>query len=235
MYRIYIVEDEPKIADMLARHLERYGHQVHIAQDLRQVKSEFLEIRPHLVILDINLPYYDGFYWCRQIRTVSSVPVIYISARSDDMDQVRAIENGGDDYLVKPFSLEVALAKVHSQLRRAYGEYSSPSTAEVQAAGGLLLDASRLVAEHAGRSVQLTRNEFLLLRLLLQQAGKVVSRSALLEALWEDSQYVDDNTLTVNVARLRQKLEGIGLQQAIETVRGYGYRLQAGREDYEVR
>ncbi|MCO5173398.1 MAG: response regulator transcription factor [Trueperaceae bacterium] len=225
MHRIYLVEDEPKLATMLAAHLERYGYEVVIARRFDDLKNEFLASGAGLVLLDVNLPWYDGFYWCRQIRTASNAPVIFISARSSGMDQVLAIDNGGDDYIVKPFNLEVVTAKVRGALRRAYGEYSNASEQTVTSAG-LAFDPLRLVVAFDGRQVELSRNEGQLLEVLLRADGKVVGREALLEALWDDAAFVDDNTLTVNVNRLRKKLAELGLGDAVRTVRGAGYALQ---------
>lgn len=225
MHRIYLVEDEPKLATMLAAHLERYGYEVVVARRFDDLKNEFLASGAGLVLLDVNLPWYDGFYWCRQIRTASNAPVIFISARSGEMDQVLAIDNGGDDYIVKPFNLEVVTAKVRGALRRAYGEYAHAGDLTVSAAG-LTFDPLRMVAVFGGRLAELSRNEGQLLEVLLRAAGKVVGREALLEALWDDAAFVDDNTLTVNVNRLRKKLTELGLAGVVRTVRGSGYALQ---------
>ena len=230
--RILIVEDEPKLADIIATHLARYGYEVVKARRFDDLKNEFLNVDPELVLLDINLPWFDGFYWCRQIRTVSTVPVIFITARGGEMDQVMAIENGGDDYIVKPFSLEVVTAKVKGVLRRAYGEYAANSTTDgehVSNHGGLSWDSHRLQAEFGGHRTELSRNEGLLLEVLIRAQGRVVRREALLEALWDDAEFVDDNTLTVNVTRLRRKLTELGLDDAVRTVRGEGYKLLVGR------
>jgi DNA-binding response OmpR family regulator len=187
------------------------------------------------VLLDINLPYMDGFYWCRQIRTVSNAPVIFISARSGDMDQVLALDNGGDDYITKPFSIDVVIAKVRAALRRAYGEYSisaeaDPDVFEVE---GLYMYRGKNVVEWSGAQAFLTPKEFRLLDLLARRLGQIVPRDCLLEALWDDVEFVDDNTLTVNVTRVRRKLQSIGITGAIETVRGTGYRLaHAWRDDH---
>lgn len=224
--RIFLVEDDPKLATILASHLERYGYEVARAARFDDLKREFLEVGPGLVLLDINLPWFDGFYWCRQIRTVSTVPVIFITARGGAMDQVMAIDNGGDDYLVKPFSLEVVTAKVKGALRRSYGEYAV-TAADDPAHGyrGLSWDPQRLQAQFQSRNVELSRNEGLLLAALLSAQGRVVRRDKLLEALWDDADFVDDNTLTVNVTRLRRKLGDLGLDDAVRTVRGEGYKL----------
>ncbi|GFN34071.1 response regulator transcription factor [Paenibacillus xylaniclasticus] len=226
MYRIMIIEDDDKIASILQQYIERYGYEVIRAARFRELKQEFVETKPDLVLLDINLPHFDGFYWCRQIRTVSNVPIIFLSARVGDMDQVMAIENGGDDYMTKPFHLDVVMAKIKSALRRAYGEYAAPAsgTDELQS-NGLKLDRARNIVEWNGRQTDLSRNECLLLASLLAKAGRIVSRDELLEALWDSVHFVDDNTLNVNVTRVRKKLEELGLPKVIETVRGQGYRL----------
>lgn len=231
MYRILIVEDDDKIAGILQEYLDKYGYEAVRTTDYKHIKDQFLQHKPELVLLDINLPSYDGFYWCRQIRTVSSVPILFMSARVGEMDQIMAIENGGDDYITKPFHSEVVMAKIKSALRRAYGEYAQvQSGRELTELNGLFVDRTRSTAEWQGRKVDLSRNELLLLDLLLKQAGEVVSRERLLEALWDDIDFVDDNTLTVNVTRVRKKLEELGIMRAIETVRGQGYRLQSSWE-----
>lgn len=235
MYSIYIVEDDSKIANILKSKLEQYFFRVYIAQDFRQIETEVQELKPNLVLLDINLPYYDGYYWCRQLRKSLNIPIIFISAREGEMDQVMAIENGGDDYITKPIQLELLVAKVRGQLRRAYGEYASHSThddhlasqdqAKLEAAG-LVLWLNRNELHYNNKSVDLTRNELLMLEQLVQQYGEVVSRDTLLEALWDDVQFIDDNTLTVNMTRLRKKLAELGLPDVIETIRGQGYKLK---------
>ncbi|WP_127531766.1 response regulator transcription factor [Paenibacillus kobensis] len=226
MYRIMIIEDDDKIASILQQYIERYGYEVVRATRFRELKQEFADTKPDLVLLDINLPHFDGFYWCRQIRTVSNVPIIFLSARVGDMDQVMAIENGGDDYMTKPFHLDVVMAKIKSALRRAYGEYAAPtSSTDELMANGLTLDRARNIVEWNGIQADLSRNECLLLGSLLAKAGRIVSRDDLLEALWDNVHFVDDNTLNVNVTRVRKKLEELGLPKAIETVRGQGYRL----------
>ena len=227
--RVFIVEDEPKLAVILEDHLRRNGFDPVRAQRFDDLKTEFLAVDPDLVLLDINLPWFDGFYWCRQIRTVSTAPVIFATARDGTMDQVLAIENGGDDYVVKPFNLEVVTAKVRAALRRAYGEYAAAQEPDTRVEhGGVTWDARRLETAFEGRSVDLSRNEGQLLAALLAARGAVVTRETLLEALWDDAEFVDDNTLTVNVTRLRRKLSEVGLGEAVRTVRGEGYRLEVG-------
>lgn len=224
-YRIMLVEDDEKIAAILAAELERYGYGVVRTTDFSRVREEFLAVRPHLVLLDINLPRFDGYYWCRQIRSLSKVPILFLSARSGDLDQVRALENGGDDYITKPFNLELALAKVKSALRRAYGEYALAAERSVLQAGDLLLHRTENRVSRGSNAAELTPKEFRLLWTLAERPGEIVSREELLEALWDDIDFVDDNTLTVNVARVRRRLAELGLPDAIETKRGQGYRL----------
>lgn len=225
-YRIFIVEDDEKIATILSEELQRFGYDAVVADDTGRVKEVFIATDPQLVLLDINLPRYDGFYWCRQLRAISKVPIIFISARTDDMDQVRALENGGDDYITKPFNLELVLAKVRSALRRAYGEYALRGESDVISVGELLLIRSQNRIRYGDSELELTPKEFRLLHCLAQRAGQIVSREELLETLWDDVDFVDDNTLTVNVTRVRRRLTEIGLPNAIQTRRGQGYSLQ---------
>lgn len=227
MYRIMIVEDDDKIADILHGYIEKYAYDVVRAVDYDRIKGTFLKEKPDLVLLDINLPQYDGFYWCRQIRTVSNVPILFISARVGEMDQVMAIENGGDDYITKPFSLEVVMAKIKSALRRAYGEYAGQMGGDdLTTVSGLVLDSTKNAVEWNGEIVYLSHKEFQLLLRLAEKKEQIVTREELLEVLWDDVSFVDDNTLTVNVTRVRKKLEELGIKRAIETARGQGYCLK---------
>lgn len=225
MYKVWIIEDDDKIASVLQEYLEKYEYSVRRAADYRHLKQEFLEAAPDLVILDINLPYYDGFYWCRQFRMISNVPIMFLSARVGGMDQVLAIENGGDDFITKPFDLDVLIAKVKGLIRRAYGEYAVPVSRDVIEVDGLCLDLAKNMLEWGEHRASLSKNETLLLAALLKKTGEIVSREDLLEALWDDVDFVDDNTLTVNVTRVRKKLEELGLPKVVETIRGRGYRL----------
>ncbi|OBZ09374.1 MULTISPECIES: response regulator transcription factor [Bacillales] len=241
MYRIFIVEDDDKIASILKNNMEKYGFEAASVTQFREIMPELEAFEPHLVLLDINLPYFDGYYWCRQIRARSSMPIIFISARAGEMDQVMAIENGGDDYITKPIHLDLLMAKVKSVLRRSYGEYASAQQAAAEAgkhgelaALGLRLFLNRNELEWKEQRVELTKNEQLLAECLMKRPGEVASREQLLEALWDDVQFVDDNTLTVNVTRLRKKLEELGLPKAIETVRGQGYKLTIANTNEET-
>lgn len=222
MFRILIVEDDEQIASIIQSELTRYGYEAHRVVDFAEVKLEFLRLQPDLVIMDINLPLYDGFYWCRQIRVVSTVPIIFLSARTGEMDQVFAIENGGDDYITKPFSLEVLRAKVGGVLRRVYGEYAGQSERNplLWEVGGVIFDEERNTVSLGERQVELSLTEFRLVKCLAKKAGRIVAREELLSALWDDINFVDDNTLTVNVARVRRRLEDIGLVAAIALAAG---------------
>ncbi|SIS54948.1 response regulator transcription factor [Salimicrobium flavidum] len=224
MQKIMIVEDDPKIAEHLHIYLEKYGYEVAEATDWGDITADFQRYRPDLVLLDINLPKYDGFYWCRQLRNLSLCPVIFLSARTSGMDQVMAIENGGDDYITKPFAPEVVVAKVRGQLRRAYGEYAV-SKERVFEKKGVMLFPERMELHYAGDHVSLTKKEADVLELLFDRHPRVAGREDLLERLWEDQAFVDENTLNVNVTRARKKLQQLGIENAIETVRGAGYRL----------
>jgi len=239
MYRIFIVEDDSKISAVLKRNIEKYGFEASCASQFRDVMPELTAYEPHLVMLDINLPYFDGYYWCRQIRSKSNVPIIFISARAGEMDQVMAIDNGADDYITKPIHLDLFIAKIKSVLRRVYGDYSAstglaPSPDNELHVQGLRLNLSRNELIYQTRKIQISKNEQLLAECFIQLYGRTVSRDQLLGTLWDHAQFVDDNTLTVNVARLRKKLEELGLPNAIATVRGLGYKLVLGEEQEET-
>lgn len=230
MSTIMIVEDDPKINQLLQSQLEKYGYHIVNVEQFDRVMSVFAEARPDLVLLDVNLPKFDGFYWCRQIRQMSNCPILFISARESKMDQVMALENGADDYITKPFDYDVVLAKIRSQLRRAYGIYAAQEGERTVEVAGLKLFMERMeLCMHENR-VELSKKEALLLEALMKQYPRVVSRERLLEKLW-DEQFVDENTLNVYITRVRGKLKDIGLDGAVETVRGAGYRLKANWEE----
>ena len=223
MYSIMIIEDDKKITELIQKTLQRYGYKTYVVEDFSNIKGEFIKNNPSLVLLDINLPFYDGFYWCRDIRTVSNVPIIFISARNSDMDQVMAIENGGDDYIAKPFSYDLLLAKIKGVIRRVYGSYAESN--EVQEVSGLFLHTNQNIVEFNEKKIELSKKEFQLLHALLKNLNKIVSRETLLEVLWNDTEFVDDNTLSVNITRLRKRLEELGINGAIETKRSQGYMM----------
>ncbi|REK76874.1 response regulator transcription factor [Paenibacillus paeoniae] len=238
MYRIFIIEDDRKISAILKRTIEKYGYEAATASQFRDIMPELIAYEPHLIILDINLPYFDGYYWCRQIRMNSNVPILFISARAGEMDQVMAIENGGDDYITKPVHLDLFIAKLKSVLRRAYGDYSASTGLAASPENelnvhGLRLNLSRNELVYHTRKAQISKNEQLLVECLIKQYGKTVSRDQLLGSLWNHAQFVDDNTLTVNVARLRKRFEELEIPNAIMTVRGLGYKLVLEEEQRE--
>lgn len=225
MAKILIIEDDPKIAQLLQNHLEKYGFEAVITEQFDKILDFFKEIQPDLVLLDINLPSFDGFYWCRQIRQISTCPILFISARSGEMDQVMALENGGDDFITKPFHYEIVMAKIRSSLRRAYGEYAPKVKERIVELDGLVLYIERMEVTKDGQTVPLTKKEAVLLEMLMKRSPRIASREAILEKLWDDQSFVDENTLNVNVTRVRKKLQELGIVEAIETVRGAGYRL----------
>lgn len=230
-HRILIVEDDLKIASMLADTLRKYHYEVQTVQAFDQIVEEFKAFSPHLVLLDINLPSYDGYYWCRQLRQFTTVPIIYISARSGEMDQIFALENGGDDFITKPFHYEIVLAKIKSHLRRTYGEYASKQEERTVQQGQLQLFLERMELQVRDEMIPLQKKECVILGLLMSEAPKVVSRERLLEELWDDQAFVDENTLNVNMTRVRKKLADYDVQSTIETVRGAGYRFLLHEEE----
>lgn len=225
MYRILLVEDDQSLAELLSGHLHKYDYECKVCSDFNDISGEVEQFDPHLVLLDINLPKYDGFYWCRKVRQFSTCPIIIISARSSEMEQIYGIENGADDYITKPFSLEVVVAKVNGQIRRNYGDYAANPSERTVVCGELKLYLESLILEHQEQQVLLTKKEAMLAGMLLENAPKVLSRETLLSKLWDDESFVEENTLNVNIARLRKKLQDVGANAAIEAVRGVGYRL----------
>lgn len=225
MQKIMIVEDDPKIASYLRSYMEKYNYDVVEVTDFSNIVDLFLQEKPDLILLDINLPYYDGFYWCRQIRQHSICPVIFISARTGEMDQVMALENGGDDYITKPFHPDIVMAKIRSHLRRAYGEYASGQQERILQLEQIKLLPERYELHLDGQATSLTKNETYIIELLMERHPKIAGRERILEKLWDDETYVDENTLNVNMARVRKKFKNLGMEGAIETVRGAGYRL----------
>ena len=226
MEKIMIVEDDRKIAEYLCSYIEKYGYEVTIAKDFDKIMSTFRDVAPNLLLLDINLPSYDGYYWCRQIRKESICPVIFISARTGEMDQIMALENGGDDFITKPFHPDIVMAKIRSQLRRAYGEYAANYEERVLSQDGLSLYPERLELRFQNEMTSLTKKETDIIESLMERYPRVAGREDLLAKLWDDQAYVDENTLNVNIARVRKKFQELGIEDAVETVRGAGYRLR---------
>lgn len=219
-YRILIVEDDAVIARVIREHLAGWGYTVRCAADFSDILGEFLDFDPQMVLLDIALPFFNGYHWCTEIRKLSKVPIIFLSSASDNMNQVMAMNLGGDDFLAKPFELPVLTAKVQALLRRTYDFGGS---AQLLAYGGAVLNVSDGTLRVNGERVELTKNEWKILQMLLENRGKIVSREALMARLWESDAFVDENTLTVNVTRLRKKLDGAGVPDLIRTKKGAGY------------
>ena len=223
MYKIYIVEDDKGIADGIVTCLGNWGMEGRTVSDFMKVMEEVDEYEPHLIIMDITLPYMGGYHWCQEIRKTSSVPIIFISSATDNMNIIMAINMGADDFIAKPFDQSVLIAKVTALLRRTYDFSQASATLEV---AGAVLNTNNNTLTYNGTEIDLARNEYKILLTLVQNKNKVVSREKLMEALWETDCYVDENTLTVNVGRLRKTLEGIGLKDLIKTKFGVGYILE---------
>ncbi len=221
VFRIMIVEDDIKIGELVSSGLEKWGYDVYTVEDFSDTFNSFLRYEPHLVLMDINLTYFDGFYWCNKIREVSKTPIIFISSRNSNMDIIMAINMGGDDFIQKPFSMDVLLAKISAILRRTYS-YSN-SEVDVLEHKGVVLNLKDDTLLYGERKIDLTKNEFKILYTLIKNNGKIISRDKIMKILWEDESFVDDNTLTVNINRLRKKLLDIGLEDFIQTRKGQGY------------
>lgn len=223
MYRLLIVEDDMGIAQAIKEQVRVWGLEAAYVEDFRNVMSEFAAFSPHLVLLDISLPFYDGYHWLSEIRKVSQVPVIFISSASDNMNIVMAVNMGGDDFIVKPFDQSVLMAKIQAMLRRTYDFSKGVPVLEHR---GALLNTGDNTLVYEDEKINLTKNEYRILLTLMQDKGKVVSREKLMQILWETDSFVDENTLTVNVGRLRKKLEAAGLQDFITTKFGVGYIIE---------
>lgn len=223
MYRLLIVEDDMGIAEEVKRQTENWGFKVTLVSDFQHVMSCFAETDPHIVLMDIMLPFFDGYHWCREIRKVSKVPIIFISSASDNMNIVMAMNMGADDFITKPFDGNVLIAKIQAMLRRTYDFGGSMPVLEHR---GALLNTGDGSLVYKDEKISLTKNEYRILLTLMENKGKTVSREKLMEALWATDSFVDENTLTVNVGRLRKKLEGAGLHDFISTKVGTGYIIQ---------
>lgn len=223
MYRILIVEDDRVIAQTLASHLCRWDYETKCVEDFKNVAKEFRQYDPQLVLLDIMLPFFNGFHWCQEIRRFSKVPIVFLSSANDNMNIVMAMNMGGDEFIEKPFDLNVVTAKVQAILRRTY---SFQGTVNVMEYRGAVLNLNDATFVKGGLKTELTKNEFRILQMLLENVGRIVSRDSIITRLWESDEFIDDNTLTVNVARLRKKLELIGLAGMIKTKKGIGYMVE---------
>ena len=222
MYRILIVEDDLGIASAMEQQATLWDFDVRCVADFRNVMADFAEYNPHLVLLDIGLPFFNGYHWCSEIRKVSKVPILFISSASDNMNIVMAVNMGADDFIAKPFDQSVLIAKIQAILRRTYDFASSVPVFEHR---GALLSTGDNTLTFQEKNIPLTKNEYRILLALLENKGKVVSRERLMERLWKTDSFIDENTLTVNVNRLRKKLDAAGLQDFITTKFGVGYLI----------
>ena len=222
MYRILIIEDDFTMAEAMKKQIESWGNEVRLVSDFQNVIHEFIEYDPHMVLIDIMLPFFNGYHWCSEIRKISNIPVIFISSASDNMNIIMAMNMGADDFINKPFDLTVLTAKLQAILRRTY---SFNKTQNVLNYHSLTLDLLKGVISYHEDSIELTKTELKIMQILFEHAGQIVSRDTITEALWQSEAFVDDNTLSVNINRLRKKLDAFSLPQLIHTKKGIGYQL----------
>lgn len=222
MYKILIVEDDTIIAGILKNQLCKWGYEAENISDFNNVIDEFKKYNPQLLILDITLPFYNGFHWCTEIRKISKVPIIFASSASDNMNLIMAINMGADDFIAKPFDLNVMVAKVQALLRRTY---SFQGQINILESNGVVLNLGDMALTYNNHKLELSKNEFKILEVLLKNKNKTVSRDEIMKQLWDSDSFIDDNTLTVNVTRLRKKLEEIGIKRFIKTKKGIGYLI----------
>lgn len=223
MYKILIVEDDKTIANAVKKHVETWGYQAYATQNFQNVMEDFAREHPQLVILDITLPFYNGYHRCSEIRKVSKVPILFLSSAADNMNIIMAMQMGGDDFVAKPFDLTVLTAKIQALLRRSY-DFAGQT--RIMEHCGVILNLADATLLYEGETLELSKNEYRIILTLLERTGSVVSRETLMEKLWATDSFVDENTLTVNVARLRKRLAGIGLSDFIETRKGLGYMIK---------
>lgn len=224
MFKIMIVEDDEKISNIMSNNLKKWGYEIIIPKNFSYIVQSYIENKPHLILMDINLPYFDGFYYCNKIRELSKVPIIFISSRDGNMDIVMAINMGGDDFLSKPFSMEVLLVKIKALLRRTYSYQDKDM--EVLQYNNVILNLKDYTVCFQNKGVELSKNEFKILYILMKNNNKIISREFIMRKLWEDESFVDDNTLTVNINRLRKKLLNLDLDNFIRTKRKEGYIIK---------
>lgn len=222
MYRVLVVEDDMTIAELLGINLNRWGFDTHCVSDFNHIMDDFINIQPHIVLLDISLPFYNGYYWCSEIRKVSKVPIIFLSSHTENLDIVMAMNMGGDDYITKPFSLDIVIVKMQAVLRRTYTYYTDTQVMKV---GEVILNLNDSTLLHKGEAIELTKNEYRILTMLMNHKNTIVPRDDIMKHLWDSESFIDDNTLTVNINRLRKKLEDKGIKELIQTKKGMGYMI----------
>lgn len=221
-YKILIVEDDNTIAEKIKNNLEKWAYNVYIAEDFSDILKEVSDFQPDLILLDITLPYYNGFYWCAEIRKLFKIPIIFISSADDNMNIVMAMNMGGDDFIAKPFDMTVLTAKVGAIIRRSYSYAGQVNVIE---SNGAILNLMDGTCMYDGKKAEFSKNEFQILALLMENEGSVVSRDTIMMHLWDSENFIDDNTLTVNITRIRKKLKDIGLDDFVKTKKGIGYMV----------
>lgn len=222
-WKIFLVEDDKVIAEEIKRHLNFWNYEIKIAEDFQNIFDDFKNFHPDLVLMDVSLPFYNGYHWCKIIRKNSKVPILFISAADENLNLIMAMDLGADDYLTKPFELELLQIKIRALLRRAY-EYVETRNIFYK---DISLDCDKMIISRENKEIELTKNEFKILEILLEKPGKVVNRDEIIDKIWQTDSYIDDNTLTVNVMRLRKKLEDINIFELIKTKKGVGYYVPA--------
>ncbi|MCL1697863.1 MULTISPECIES: response regulator transcription factor [unclassified Lysinibacillus] len=222
MYKLMLIEDDTELSALIQENLERYGYTVVQPENFLNIEDEFTRIKPDLILLDINLPYYDGYYLCRAFRKQSNVPILIISARNQELDQIMAIELGADDYITKPFTFDILQSKVKATTRRVYGEYAANGQ-NLTCAGQLCINADTLVLTFREKKINLSKNEFKLMKKLIDNKNTFISREELIEEVWDSITFVEDNTLTVNMTRIKHILSELGFDDVIKSKRGVGY------------
>ena len=223
MYKILLIEDDIDLAKEISIALEKWGFKVELINNFENIIEEFIEKKPEVVLLDVNLPLYNGFYWCEKIREISKTPIIFLSSRDSDMDLIMGINNGGDDYITKPFSIDVLVTKINAIIRRVYNYNKSNNILSYK---DLMFDVEKGIIKYNDKSIELTKNEIKIFTLLLKNKDKVVSRESLMMSLWDSDEFVTDNALTVNINRLRSKIKDLGIEDFIKTKKGIGYIVE---------
>lgn len=223
MYKILIVEDDMTIAKSIKSCLDGWNYKTEFITDFKDITAEFIKFNPHLVLLDISLPFFNGYHWCSEIRKISKVPIIFISSMSENMNIIMSVNMGGDDFISKPFDLNVLVAKVQALIRRTY---SFNGEMDIIEHNGIVLNLNNATIELGSQKLELTKNEFKILEILFKNIGHIISRDVIMTKLWESDSYIDDNTLTVNMTRLRKKISDIGIHDLIKTKKGIGYMVE---------
>lgn len=224
MYKIMVIEDDDMISGLVQDTIKNWGFEAIGINNFKKVIDQFKKYDPHLVLIDITLPFFNGYHWCTEIRKISKVPIVFISSAADNMNIVLAMNMGADDFIAKPFDMNVLVAKVQALIRRTYKFNQNSNMIEHK---GVVLNIGDASISYRGQRIDLTKNEFKILQVLMESVGKVISRDLIMERLWETDSFIDDNTLTVNIARLRRKLEDCGIEDFIITKKGLGYMVRA--------